>query len=799
MKSQMPVPRTDDFADSGGIQRIPARWWQKPADGFPHLRRLTTRQLVLGIGWTLFLIMSFTRVTAQVFTEIRPFNPVRGISVPNGMGAPAYVDIDSDGDFDLFFGAFPGTIQYHRNDGTTTIPDFVEQTGGDNPFNGVDLGRFSAPDFVDIDGDGDFDAFIGEETNGIFFYRNTGSTTSPIFTPQTGSDDPLDAFTFGNFAKPTFADLDADGDADLFVGFEDGTFRYFKNTGTTTQPTFTEQTGTDHPFNGLDLGFLSVIHLTDLDADGDLDAILAKSFGEPTYYENTGDANSPDFVLQTGANNPLRGINVGTDVYPTTADVDGDGDADLTFGRDSASLAFLVNLGSSTLPAFQLDVGRSAAPTFADLDDDGDVDVLIGESDGFLNYYRNDGSAAVPDFVEQFGAANPLNGLDVGTLSNPDFVDLDNDGDADLLVGESSGTVKYFENTENANSPTFLERTGMSNPLNEVDLNGSASPRSVDIDGDGDQDVFVGGADGSVSYFENTGTATMAVFVARSGMDNPLNDVDTPFGHAKLTLGDLDNDGDFDAAIGILGGQIQYFENTGTATNPAFAQRTGTDNPFGGFEISEIPTPRFVDIDNDGDLDVYVGSSDGNLVLLRNDSPLPVTLRNLQATPYRTTIHLTWITATELDHAGFHVEHATDARRWQPLGFVRGAGTTDTPQHYRFEHPDPAAGVNYYRLRQVDHDGTIEYSPTVTARWQPATRSGYTITPNPAISGTVLQLDFATELTAPATLEIFDATGRRVRRQTVRGTTARVSTQDLAPGWYHFSLNGQSGQRVIVR
>jgi hypothetical protein len=75
--------------------------------------------------------------------------------------APALADLDGDGDLDAFIGKMNGAINYYRNDGTATTPAFTEVTGGDNPFDGVDVGSRSAPALADLDGDGDLDAFIG--------------------------------------------------------------------------------------------------------------------------------------------------------------------------------------------------------------------------------------------------------------------------------------------------------------------------------------------------------------------------------------------------------------------------------------------------------------------------------------------------------------------------------------------------------------------------------------------------------------------------------------------------------------
>jgi hypothetical protein len=95
---------------------------------------------------------------------------------------------------------------------------FTIQTGVDNPFDGVNVGYFSAPTLVDVDNDGDFDAFIGEYSGSIKYYENTGNNGSPTFTEQTGVDNPFDGVVVGPVPKPAFVDIDNDGDFDAFIG-----------------------------------------------------------------------------------------------------------------------------------------------------------------------------------------------------------------------------------------------------------------------------------------------------------------------------------------------------------------------------------------------------------------------------------------------------------------------------------------------------------------------------------------------------------------------------------------------------
>ena len=115
---------------------------------------------------------------------------------------------------------------------------------------GYNVGAEAAPAFVDIDGDGDLDAFIGEVTGAVQFFRNDGTNLAPSFAADV-TGNPLAGITVLSRAVPTFADIDGDGDADAFVGDAFGTTYYFRNDGTSLAPAFVAVVGAANPLNGI--------------------------------------------------------------------------------------------------------------------------------------------------------------------------------------------------------------------------------------------------------------------------------------------------------------------------------------------------------------------------------------------------------------------------------------------------------------------------------------------------------------------------------------------------------------------
>lgn len=302
----------------------------------------------------------------------------------------------------------------------------------------------------------------------------------------------------------------------------------------------------------------------DSDDDGYLDGPEAGWQSDPN---NPGEIpNFPEFVEHADIGNPLDAANAGPQPKPTLGDLDGDGDLDLVTGNTSGLLSYFENVGTRTNPAFAertgannpldgADVGNFAKPTLGDLDDDGDLDLLVGEVGGIFFYYENTGSRTEATFSLQTGGATPLEGHDVGGVANPTLGDLDDDGDLDLVSGESAGVFVYFENTATPAASHFVLRTGGANPLDGEDVGSNTSPALADIDGDGDLDLLTGRFNSSLFFYENTGTSTTPVFMPGT------SPVDTNGAGLAPAFGDLDGDGDLDVVVANFAGDFTYYES----------------------------------------------------------------------------------------------------------------------------------------------------------------------------------------------------------------------------------------------
>ena len=305
--------------------------------------------------------------------------------------------------------------------------------------------------------------------------------------------------------KAQFVDIDNDGDYDLFYEtlevdtsyysyYQDNVFIYHENIGSITNPQF--NAGIKNPFNltspqnfTLENSLLSH-NLVDLDGDGDYDILatysgLYGSYNYQTYtysystntkfkyYKNIGNPSMPLFAAQQ--TNPF-GLDVDSVIaISDVVDIDGDGDYDVicsssSFGNQgyiqNQDMIFIENIGTSTNPQFSAaqvnQIGISfptssypVIPSFGDIDMDGDYDLLTTPYQDYSNteykflYQQNKGSATNP--IMSLQTQNPF-GLSpdtsfVGDVVNSEMIDLDGDGDLDIITSGFYGdNFLYFEN-----------------------------------------------------------------------------------------------------------------------------------------------------------------------------------------------------------------------------------------------------------------------------------------------------------------------------------------------------------------
>jgi len=531
---------------------------------------------------------------------------------------PQFIDVEGDGDFDLFISEADGQLIFMENIGSSRAHKFRLSSG---VFKNLNVSSWYY--FVDIDADGDLDLYHANGDNGLVFRRNVGSKTRPDFVIETP------AVVTGDNQKvlsqltsiPTFADIDADGDLDFFTGIITGEIAFYQNIGNRTTPVFEFATGKwqdllifsfSAALSKKQLHGANAIEFADIDGDRDLDFFYGDLFHKGLYFlRNDGAPNNPSVAIADTLFPRAQPIKTFGYNVPRFADIDGDSDSDLfiaSLQQNQHNFFLYKNSGAATAPDFQLatanflamlDAGSNSAPAFADIDADGDQDLFIGNLDGQISFYENSGTATLPAF--RWIADNLPNIQPAQHFSaTPTFADLDADGDFDLFAGSSFGRISFYENQGSLLNPNFAFIT---NAFANISIGSSGAPQFVDYDRDRDFDLFIGASIGGVVHlYENSGSGGQPQFLFKKKIRHAFNVDDAiPFLH------DWTGDGLLDLFIGENSGGILYYRGV-TADSFAFVQKD-----FAGLDVGFYAAPVFVDINGDRRIDLFVGEGDGGV------------------------------------------------------------------------------------------------------------------------------------------------------------------------------------------
>lgn len=338
------------------------------------------------------------------------------VAMPN-FPAGFYVDANDDGKKDLLISPNEYTdavnqecVWFYENTGNLTRPfrlvqkDFLVNTQIDN-------GSYSYATFFDHNADGLQDMIVAggfvfnenkSTTSALYYYENIGTATAPKFELKDNNYANFSNFNL-EFMRPTFGDLDADGDQDMFLGEINGYVHYFENTagaGNTAQ--FSLHTP---QYAGIDIGTYSHPQLVDLNEDGLLDLIVGRStpIGNIAYYKNIGTSTAFLFHKDT-VNETLGNIHVEDPGFlfgysaPFVAPKESNGKRYIYVGSDLGNIhQYEINIDSlnkgsfaqTKSAIFPTKVGKRTTIYITDINGDDAKDYFIGNARGGVSFYSD--------------------------------------------------------------------------------------------------------------------------------------------------------------------------------------------------------------------------------------------------------------------------------------------------------------------------------------------------------------------------------------------------------------------------
>lgn len=560
------------------------------------------------------------------------------------------VDFNNDGKMDLFVYGIGG-IKVYKNVGnvTTGLQWVVEKNLLYSNYNGTLLNLYVSsadiPAIIDVDNDGDIDILtfhIGGEH--LQYHQNQsmelyGVPDSLVFT--------LKNECWGGFRE----DINTNS---VYLNDQSSPC----NTGNVPNPQLPVIEPTIKPTEQTPKHSGSTVLALDIDNSGVLDLLLGDvSFSNLNLLINGGSSpNTNSLMVTSQPNFPTNSQPVNLSIFPAAfyLDVDFDGKKDLIVGANAkniseneTSIYYYKNQGTATLPVFiyqtkaflqneMIEHGTGSIPIFTDIDQDGLEDLLVANffrnkpnftKESSIAYYRNTGTATAPSFTFIDGDFLNLSNSGLGLRIVPTFGDLDGDGDADMILGLETGVLRYY--TNNSASTVAFSSTNQNltdNTGTPIQVGQYAAPQLFDLNQDGLLDLIIGKKTGELVYYQNTGTVSNPIFTLyNSFLGNIDIATNSPDGYPVPHF--FKHNDTIYLFLGGIDGNLQYYTNISANLNPGNAFTLFSAN-FLQLNTGAYSSFWVNDIDNDGFLNLFVGQDLGGLYHLEVDPNSQASLPN---------------------------------------------------------------------------------------------------------------------------------------------------------------------------
>jgi hypothetical protein len=400
----------------------------------------------------------------------------------------------------------------------------------------------------------------------------------------------------------------------------------------------------------------SCLECINIQNDGDQDLILGDvSYSMITFLRNGG-TSSYAVIDQVDDSFPIYNTPLNVDVYNCGfhLDVNNDGKKDIIFSPNAPNTSenfhssfYYRNTNSNTdvavtyvqngfLQDSMIDVGEGAYPVFFDYDNDGDQDLFIGNYGYYaqgpyvsgIALFKNTGNNAVPsftlmtrDFANIHANVPSIIGMEIT------FGDLDGDGDKDMIVGDFTGQLSYFEKQPGP-SDNFVYVT---NNYMGIDVGNYAAPQLIDADRDGKLDLIIGTQTGKIIYYHNTGTVNVPVFTLVSSFFGGVRVNQPAYNTGYCTPFMYDDNGSYVLVAGSERGWVNRYDNIDGNLSGTF---TRTDSNLVSIYEGARVAPAVADLNNDGLYDMVIGNYAGGVSMFYGDSNVSTSVLPLLTPEY---------------------------------------------------------------------------------------------------------------------------------------------------------------------
>ncbi|MDG1332031.1 MAG: T9SS type A sorting domain-containing protein [Crocinitomicaceae bacterium] len=405
----------------------------------------------------------------------------------------------------------------------------------------------------------------------------------------------------------------------------------------------------------------STVLALDIDNSGVMDLVLGDvAFPNLTLLINGGTAPNTDSPMISADNAfPSNTTPANMNLFPASffLDVDFDGVKDLivaanakVISENERSIVFYKNYGSNALPNFvytqndflqdeMIDHGNGSIPVFTDINEDGLEDMIVSnffrykpvlDKEASIAYYQNTGTSTDPVFTFVDDNFFNLPSLGLGLRSVPTFGDLDNDGDKDMILGLENGTLAYVENQSTGSGSVFSSVLQNYSDNNGTIITADAFcyPQLFDLDDDGLLDLILGRKDGTMMYYQNTGTANTPEFTLYNSFLGNLNvSSNSPDGYATPHFFRYDDTTRL--FVGDLSGRMHFISDIDGNLDPGqpFVKES---NNYLGINTEAYSSFWVSDMDTDGNLELYAGQDLGGIYRYEHDANSNVSINEIE-------------------------------------------------------------------------------------------------------------------------------------------------------------------------